>query len=638
MKHIFRTILAIAVLAALASCAKDESAQRGGDTTDGPIVVNQSSNAVNGEIILKLKPDASPVVEKTRATGTSDPRSGIDELDRILTQAGTMKFERLFPACGRFEERTRREGLHLWYYAKYDASVPTHEMAKMLSACKEIEIIEYSIEAVSSDYQRVETPAAAETRAVADALREVPFPFNEGDRERTLQWHYNNTGNVFSKQTVIGADANVYAAWQLATGNPDVIVAVVDQGVKYDHEDLAPNMWVNQAELNGAEGADDDGNGYVDDIYGYNFITNSGTLTFSQEMSHGTHVAGTVAAVNNNGRGVCGIAGGSGQNDGVKIMSCEILAKSESGTSGAGLAGQIRAMKYAADNGAVICQNSWGYPAGTLSDSEWTRGTYSALSRAIQYFNKYAGIDENGVQTGPMAGGIVIFAAGNDASNENCYPAADPNVVSVASTGCMGLPSSFTNYGKWVSMSAPGGDLSRDGSYGGIYSTSVAADGNSGYESMQGTSMACPHVSGACALAVSYYYGTQKRKGLTAEMLRQALLSSTQSTDSFCAGDYAGYKGMIGVGALDTYKLLLTIAKIDGIPAQTIAAGESATLDLGSYFLATNVLTYTIADSSIVEVSLSGGTMRIKGLRKGETTVIVSDGGAIRKPIGITVR
>ena len=121
-------------------------------------------------------------------------------------------------------------------------------------------------------------------------------------------------------------------------------------------------------------------------------------------------------------------------------------------------------------------------------------------------------------------------------------------------------------------------------------------------------------------------------------MLRQALLSSTQSTDSFCAGDYAGYKGMIGVGALDTYKLLLTIAKIDGIPAQTIAAGESATLDLGSYFLATNVLTYTIADSSIVEVSLSGGTMRIKGLRKGETTVIVSDGGAIRKPIGVTVR
>ena len=638
MKHIFRTVLAVAALAALASCAKDEPAQRGGGTTDGPIIVNRSSSAIDGEIILKLKSDASPLVEKTRAAGAPATRSGIDELDRVLTEVGTVKFERLFPACGRFEERTRREGLHLWYYAKYDASVSTHEMAKMLSACKDVELIEYSFEAVSSDYERVATPAAAQTRAVSDAMREVPFPFNENDREQVLQWHYNNTGNVFSKQTVMGADANVYAAWQLATGNPDVIVAVVDQGVKYDHEDLAPNMWINQAELNGTEGVDDDGNGYVDDIYGYNFTTNSGTLTFSQEMSHGTHVAGTVAAVNNNGIGVCGIAGGSGRNDGVKIMSCEILAKSESGTSGAGLAGQIRAMKYAADNGAVICQNSWGYPAGTLSDTEWTRGNYSALSRAIAYFNKYAGLDENGIQTGPMAGGIVLFAAGNDASNENCYPAADPNVVSVAATGCMGLPSSYTNYGKWVLMSAPGGDLTRDGSYGGVYSTSIAADGNSGYESMQGTSMACPHVSGACALAVSYYYGAQKRKGLTGEMLRQALLSSTRSTDAFCTGNYTLYKGMIGVGSLDTYKLLLTIARIDGIPAQTVATGKETTLDLSDYFLATNVLTYRIEDPSIAAVSLAGGTMRIKGLRQGRTTIIVSDGAAIRKPIEVTVQ
>ncbi len=111
-----------------------------------------------------------------------------------------------------------------------------------------------------------------------------------------MQWHYNNTGNVGTNQTRVGADANVYAAWQLATGNPDVIVAVVDQGVKYDHEDLADNMWINTAEKNGAEGVDDDGNGYVDDLHGFNFIINSGELTFSQELMHGTHVAGPVAA------------------------------------------------------------------------------------------------------------------------------------------------------------------------------------------------------------------------------------------------------------------------------------------------------------------------------------------------------
>ena len=123
-----------------------------------------------------------------------------------------------------------------------------------------------------------------------------------------------------------------------------MIVAVVDQGVKYDHEDLAANMWVNEAELNGTPGVDDDGNGYVDDIYGYNFTKETGELDFSAELMHGTHVAGTIAAVNNNGVGVCGIAGGSGRGDGVQIMSCEILGKSESGSSGAGLAGQIRAI------------------------------------------------------------------------------------------------------------------------------------------------------------------------------------------------------------------------------------------------------------------------------------------------------
>ena len=157
-------------------------------------------------------------------------------------------------------------------------------------------------------------------------------------------------------------------------------------------------MWVNEAELNGTPGVDDDGNGYVDDIYGYNFTKETGELDFSAELMHGTHVAGTIAAVNNNGVGVCGIAGGSGRGDGVKIMSCEILGKSESGSSGAGLAGQIRAIKYAADNGAVICQNSWGYTAGTISVTDWTRGSYSALSRAMEYFNKYAELDENGNQ------------------------------------------------------------------------------------------------------------------------------------------------------------------------------------------------------------------------------------------------
>ena len=236
-----------------------------------------------------------------------------------------------------------------------------------------------------------------------------------------------------------------------------------------------------------------------------------------------------------------------------------------------------------------------------------------------------------------MAGGIVVFAAGNDASNENCYPAADANVVSVGALSYLGTPSYYTNYGKWVSMSAPGGDLMLSNAYGGVYSTSVAADGGSAYEGIQGTSMACPHVSGACALAISYYYGAEKRKGLTGEMLRQALLSSTQPVDRFCTGNYAGYEGMMGIGRLDTYKLLLTIAKMDGIPAQKVAAGATVSLDLRDYFLSANILGYTVSDPGVIGVSLQGGVMQIKGLRKGEATVIVSDGAAIRKPVEVTV-
>ena len=639
MKYPFKSLLLAATVLAAASCAKDDTQSGGGEETAGPVIVNASPAAIGGEIILKLKTEASGIVEKSRAQGVSKG-SGIDEIDRILNTVNTVRFERLFPDGGRFEERTRREGLHLWYYAKYDPSVPTSEMASLLSSCKDIEIIEYSLAAETSDHRRAASPAAGAqsvTRAIADEVRNVPFPFNESERSQQMQWHYNNTGNIFAQTSQLGADANVYAAWQLSTGNPDVIVAVVDQGVKYDHEDLAANMWVNEAELNGTPGVDDDGNGYVDDIYGYNFTKEPGERDFSAELMHGTHVAGTIAAVNNNGVGVCGIAGGSGRGDGVKIMSCEILGKSESGSSGAGLAGQIRAIKYAADNGAVICQNSWGYTAGTISVTDWTRGSYSALSRAMEYFNKYAGLDENGNQTGPMAGGIVLFAAGNDASSEVCYPAADANAISVGATAFTGAPAYYTNYGTWVQISAPGGDQMLSNAYGGVYSTSVAADGSSGYEGSQGTSMACPHVSGACALAVSYYYGAEKRKGLTGEMLRQALLSSTQSVDRYCTGKYQQYLGNMGIGSLDTYKLLRNIAKIDGIPAQRVGVGDTVSIDLGDHFTATNVLGYTVSVPDLVKIELRGGVMKLTGLKKGRTTIIVSDGAAIRKPIEVTV-
>ncbi len=621
------------LLIALAGCngigGNDNNGPESKDS--GPIVVFSPDAAIQGEIIVKMKAGAADETS-TRSGGVT---SGNTQIDRVLMNVGSVSFERLFPACGRFETRTKKEGLDRWFIAKYDETVPAKEVASMLSGCDGVEVIEYSIPTAAASYSKATTAEYEEQVATKtySSARNIPFPFNESVRSQRMQWHYNNPGNVYSNSTVVGADADVYAAWQLCTGNPDVIVAVVDQGVKYDHEDLAANMWVNKDEIPD-NGIDDDGNGYIDDVYGFNFTDNKGKLTFSAENMHGTHVAGTIAAVNNNGVGVNGIAGGSGNGDGVRIMSCETLGASESGNSGGGLGAQVRAIKYAADNGAVICQNSWGYTAGALSKNDWTKGNYSALADAIHYFIKYAGLDENGEQEGPMAGGIVIFAAGNDASDELCYPASDEAVVSVAATSWLGTPSYFTNYGKWVSLSAPGGDLSLNSTYGGVYSTSVAEDGGSAYEGINGTSMACPHVSGACALAVSWYYGTEKKKGLTNEMLKEALLSSVTPVDPFCE---APYFGNMGAGSLDTYQLLLAVKKVAMIPDITVSRGGETSVNLSEYFYKTDVLTYSVTAQGIVEVSLNDGVLTIKGVSKGKTVIRITDGNQSVRTINVTV-
>ncbi len=595
-------IIPLAACTALAGCSPSAVPQAPEKSNGRAVVIGVPENALPGQILFKVSPNYA----STKASG------GMDVEEHLLVpELGDIKFERLFPACGRFEKRTREAGLDRWFIADFSRDVPVAKVAEYLSSSENVETVEYS-----------------------RALEVASFPFNESSRSQEYQWHYNNTGRVFTSSTVAGADARVYDAWELCTGSPDVIVAVIDQGVKFDHEDLAANMWQNPGEIAG-NGIDDDENGYIDDIYGYNFIDNNGTITFSEENSHGTHVAGTISAVNNNGIGVNGIAGGSGKGDGVRIMTLETLGTAANGTSGGGLGASARAMKYAADNGAVISQNSWGYASGALSNGDWNKGNYSAMKEAIDYFIQYAGLDENGEQVGPMASGIVIFAAGNDASELTEYPAADPKVVSVAATSYKGTPSYYTNFGKWVSMCAPGGDEVMDANYGGVYSTVVAADGSSSYGSMQGTSMACPHVSGACALAVSYYYGADKRKGLTADMLRGALLGSCKPIDPFCT---AAYAGKMGVGSLDTYRLLLTVGMMEGIPSVNLKVGETRTLDLKEYFLGVSAIAYSCTDSSVVEVSVSKGVLTLVGKKPGEATVSVSDGTAVVKTIEVSVK
>ncbi|MCI0700770.1 MAG: S8 family serine peptidase [Planctomycetia bacterium] len=251
--------------------------------------------------------------------------------------------------------------------------------------------------------------------------------------------------------TKIGAPA----AWDTTTGSSSFVVAVIDSGVDYNHPDLAANIWSNTDEIAG-NGTDDDGNGYIDDIRGWDFYSNDNNPF--DDNGHGTHVAGTIGAVGNNSRGVVGV------NWSVKIMPLKFLGANGSGS----ISGAVGALNYAVTNGAKVSNNSWG--GGGFSSAMST-----AISRARD------------------AGHIFVAAAGNSGQNNDSiasYPANYnyDNVVSVAATNSSDVLASFSNYGaSTVDLAAPGVSI-------------ASTTPNNGYAYMSGTSMAAPHVSGAIAL------------------------------------------------------------------------------------------------------------------------------------------
>ena len=254
---------------------------------------------------------------------------------------------------------------------------------------------------------------------------------------------------------------------------------------------------------------------------------------------HGTHVAGTIGAVNNNGIGICGIAGGDKKEGikGVSLMSCEMFEdyiddNGDTQTNGGEDNDAVESIKYAADNGVVIAQCSWRYTAATNNDVP------VCYQEVIDYFVKNAGIDENGIQTGPMEGGVVIFAAGNESSIYD-IPGSYESAIAIAARDSNYQAAYYTNYGNWVDISAPGGDTHKG--YG-ILSTIPDNDYNSHY---QGTSMVCSHVSGVAALIISYFLGP----GFTNDMLKERLLNSTN--DVIYDYNDSKYTGSLGSGLVD---------------------------------------------------------------------------------------
>ena len=490
------------------------------------------------------------------------------------------------------------------------------------------------------------------------------------------QWNLENDGEMadLKGKAVKGADVQVVEAWKKSTGDKSVVVAVLDEGIDIEHDDLKANIWVN-ADENGALFEDMDKNGYEGDKHGYNFVYETGKITWTDyyDSGHGTHVAGTIAAVNNNDIGVSSVAGGDGSADsGVKIMVCQIF----SGNVSTGLYNVVRAMKYAADNGAVVLQCSWGYVSGAVHEYEWGEAGYASEEEwiagspiekeALDYF-----INNAGSPNGVIEGGIAVFAAGNECAPMAGFPGAAEYCISVAATSADFTPATYTNYGPGTTVSAPGGDqdyhfdyvnseTGKVGEVGCILSTLPKHISASGYGYMEGTSMACPHVSGVVALGLSY--ATQLRKHFKATEFRKMVAEAVQPIDEYMKGTKVYNRYVADIGALQPMQLPLApfrnqmgsgqvsatklLAAIDGggvamhFPNVTVNVGCEVALSPASFFVGGESLTYevTISDTSVATYKNEGAKIIFSGLKSGATTASIKASNGETHAFNITVR
>lgn len=538
------------------SCSRDKAIYSPDAETKHPSTEEEftmelpESLAVPGEILIKLS--SSPASENSL--------SSIEQaIGSTLRSATPIEITPVFDISGPMAPAMRREGLDRWY------KVSLEDYRGLRSALTSLRSMGDEIEVAEPNYKVVRLDSGSEgyfgnLRAGEShpVLNSGYAPFTNSDPYLKYQWHYQNDGGSDGYEK--GADINLFEAWKTETGKPSVIVAVMDEGIYYEHEDLRESMWDNPDNAIGVHGT-----------HGKNFCNNSYEIDWG---FHGTHTAGTIAARNNNGIGISGVAGGDGTpKSGVRLMSCQIIAGQK---RGAGVKGQNassdqigQAFIWAANNGAVISNNSWGFAYDPNNAFYYPKETPQAIKEGIDYFIKYAGCDASGNQRpdSPMKGGVVIFATGNDAArNVKIVPASYEPVVAVSSFTPNYTIASYANVGPFVNLLAPGG-LTDPIIFKGVLSTVTPNFGevnigdsnypvwgrkyllpeSHNYAYANGTSMAAPHVTGIAALIVSHY-GVGK-KGFTNEDLKKRLLAAIKPLDH--EKKNPSYVGLIGRGYVD---------------------------------------------------------------------------------------
>ena len=675
MKNIYRLIFTTALIAAsLTACSVEEPVT--GAVKEPQKVSPVSDDAVAGELLVRFDEGVSEILDQagliTKSGESAASRSGVLTVDEILDLVEGYQIERVFPVDMRSEEKMREEGLHLWYVVRFSDKYPVEKVAADLARLGEVSRVEFNRTLKRANQNKAVPLSADAIEQMAASAKAAKY----NDPHLPLQWHMVNNGDLGNTKFVAGADVNVEKAWELCTGNPSIIVAVLDEGVDFSHPDLKANMWVNEKEI-WRSSEDNDGNGYAGDVYGYNFAAQSGIISTNgrYDTGHGTHVAGVIAAANNNSIGISSIAGGTAENPGVKIMSCQIFSGALAGT----VLDEVRAIKYAADNGAVILQCSWGYISGAAnpydwqpqfsSDDQWKNSNMLEY-KALDYFVHNAGSPD-----GVVDGGIIVFACGNEYAPAASYPAAYPDYVSVAATAPDYTPAVYTNYGPGTTICAPGGDQDyyyeygeglNKGSIGCVLSTlpynvTGTASPLAGYGYMEGTSMACPHVSGVVALGLSY--AANLHKHVKAEEVKELLHSTARPVEQYWNLDtpkqfykfvtdlseihlssmnLKDYRGKMGSGQVDAHAFLQAIAGVGvdmTFPNLFIALDGQVTIAPAMYFKnGGKNFEVTISDSSVAAYAVEGSKLVFFGEKEGQTSAVIKSDSGESFTFTITVR